>query len=82
MYFVDYPQVVHFHKEYFNRILPKTIPELLDFLPIRVIYVCGSDHAIRCSLLSLKQEGVVVVSRPGIRERDREKLKQHYGTKD
>lgn len=50
--------------------------ELKAFLPIRVTYVCGSDHALRCSLYTLRG-GVVVVARPGITPAGRKRLEKY-----
>jgi nicotinate (nicotinamide) nucleotide adenylyltransferase len=59
--FTDYPEVVKWHKELVRSTLPSNAR-------VKVMYVCGSDQAVRTRLYARSPtwcDGVVIISRPG-----------------
>ncbi|KAJ3121448.1 Nicotinamide/nicotinic acid mononucleotide adenylyltransferase 2 [Physocladia obscura] len=69
--FVDFPAVAKHLHEYLNERCPQIRALLGAGVNLRVAYVCGADHALKCSLRSLRDGGVAVVLRSsGKREQD------------
>lgn len=54
--FVDYPSVARFHTQFISEKFPGK--------PIKVMYLCGADHALRCRLYNCRTFSVVAVGRP------------------
>eukprot|EP01080_Neovahlkampfia_damariscottae_P009703 gene9703-1908_t len=57
--FIDYPFVVMRLGKYLKEMFPKE--------KIRVLYICGSDHLLKCGCYSIRKKdyGVVSIGRPG-----------------
>ena len=66
--FVDFPEVTAWHRRYLKQLVSSEISaEVAERL--RVLYVCGADHALRCGLTNGSAlrwcDGIVAIGRPG-----------------
>ena len=59
------------HFRDFPEVTARVKADLDDLLPdagLRVVYVCGADHAAKCNMGRLRKHGVCVIGRPGTRD--------------